>query len=170
MNSVLEPVGDSNVAAQDPVEIVRTIYGPLLRSARRISASQQEAEDLVQEALVETLSHHPGFHGIARPLGYVRTVLYRQAFRRRRLRFEEIPLFLQERLEAPARSIDERLIAEHALSLLAPRQRACLVLRYLYGFDDRQIADTLGCGRSTVRSQISRALVNVRAHMGDEDA
>jgi RNA polymerase sigma-70 factor (sigma-E family) len=164
--------GAPEVGTVDPVEFLRGSYPALLATARRLVGSQTEAEDLVQEALIETLSRYPDFTGIDRPLGYVRTVLYRSAFARWRLRRVEVPTELPARLESPEGAIEDRLILDAALETLGERQRACVALRYLHGLDDREIASVLGCRASTVRSQLARGLARLRERMeefGDAD-
>jgi RNA polymerase sigma factor (sigma-70 family) len=153
---------DRKSRSEAPVELMRTSYPTLLATARRLGSSATEAEDLVQEAFVETLSRHPDFEGLQRPLGYLMTVLFRTSFRRRRIRWAEVPLDLQDSLEDPVLPHDERLIARELIGALAPRQRACLGLRYLFGLEDDEIAEALGCARSTVRSQIARGLSTLR--------
>jgi len=46
---------------------------------------------------------------------------------------------------------------------LPPQQRAAFVLRYLEGMDPAEVAEALGCSRSTVRSHIAAARRNLRA-------
>lgn len=154
----------------DPVEILRLLYPRLLAAARMVDGGG--AEDLVQETLVETLVRHPGFAGITHPLGYAKVTMFRIAYRSRLRRRAEAPLHLTERLEAladPAGAIAERLRMHDALARLGPRQRACLVLRYLEGLDVDAIAGVLGCTPSTVRSQIARGLRRMRLALDDEE-
>jgi RNA polymerase sigma factor (sigma-70 family) len=148
--------------APDAIEVVRVGYPRLLLMARRLSASDAEAEDLVQEAFVETLSRYPDFAGLHSPMGYLTTVLYRAAFRRRSLTGSEVPLELQERLEQEEPDREAPMMIAVALSSLAPGQRTCLILRYLYDLDDEEIAAVLGCRPSTVRSQVARGLAHAR--------
>jgi RNA polymerase sigma factor (sigma-70 family) len=161
-------VDRTDVGRVDAVEIVRVVYPVLLRTARRLSASTHEAEDLVQEAFVETLSRHPEFQGLAEPAGYLHTVLFRAASRRRRSRVE-VPLDLQARLEQPQADREAPAMVAQALRSLGPRQRACLALRYLFDLDDTEIALTLGCRPSTVRSQMARGLARARSLMEVRD-
>jgi RNA polymerase sigma factor (sigma-70 family) len=155
--------------ALDAVEVVRIGYGRLLAVARRLTTSLAEAEDLVQEAFVETLSRYPGFEGLERPLGYLATVVYRAAFRRRRLTAREVSLDILDRIERADADLDAPAMAETALAGLGTKQRACLALRYLCDLDDDEIAAALGCRESTVRSQIARALAHARGRIADGD-
>jgi RNA polymerase sigma factor (sigma-70 family) len=168
------PAGVADVAAvapgpADPVEILRHIYPPLLATARRLTGSlPQDARDLVQDTLVEMLIRHPNFEGIDRPLGYARTVLFRRAYAGRRRAGREVPLDVLEHLERQAHrdhqdDVAARLATDGALKSLGRRQRACLYLRFVEGLDTREIAAILGCGESTVRSQMARGLRRVRA-------
>jgi RNA polymerase sigma factor (sigma-70 family) len=58
--------------------------------------------------------------------------------------------------------VDDRERLMEALRVLAPRQRAAVVLRYFCDLDDATIADLLNCSPATVRSQVSRALARLR--------
>ena len=149
------------------VDVVQIAYPHLLRLARGLMGSDVDAEDIVQEAFVETLSRYPGFDGLRQPLGYLTTVLYRSAYRRRRTR-REIPVELAETLAQSDPDLDAPILVQQILSSLGPKQRACLLLRYLHGLDDDEIALALGCRPSTVRSQVARALSNARLGTIDE--
>lgn len=155
----------------DPVEVLTLLYPLLLATAKRLSASPQAAEDLVQEALVRTLTRHPNLAELTHPLGYTRTVLWRLAYAERRARWTEVPLEVSELTDSEQIApIDQAALAEGLLQL-GRRQRACVALRYLHGFDDDTIARVLGCRTSTVRSQMARGLANLRASMQEvEDA
>ena len=151
----------------DPAEVIRTGYPRLLLAARRLATSATEVEDLVQEAFVETLSRHPAFAGLGSPIGYLMTVLYRTAFRRKRLSMREVPIASQERLEQVEPDREAPAMIAQALAVVGPKQRACLELRYLFDLDEGEIASVLGCGRSTVRSQIARGLARAREELTD---
>ena len=59
----------------------------------------------------------------------------------------------------------EQLLDE--LHSLPPKQRAAIVLRYYEGLSDVEIADVLGAGVMTVRSNISRGLAKLRIQLSE---
>jgi RNA polymerase sigma factor (sigma-70 family) len=48
------------------------------------------------------------------------------------------------------------------LNGLSPRKRMAVVLRYLDGLADAEIAALIGCRQATVRSLVSRGLAELR--------
>jgi RNA polymerase sigma factor (sigma-70 family) len=86
-------------------------------------------------------------------------------WRRRRWR-EESTDVVPERL-ADAGDHDELLAVRSALSALAPRQRAVLVLRYYEGLSEAEIASALGMAPGTVKSQARDGLARLRRALPD---
>jgi RNA polymerase sigma factor (sigma-70 family) len=154
---------------KEAVDLLVELYPLLLATARPITDNMRAAEDLVQDALVRTLVSHPDLTELAYPFGYVRTVLWRLSYARRRARWVEVPLELAERSELSAMTVDEHAALVEALARLGQKQRACVALRYLHGFDDDTIAHVLGCRPSTVRSQMARGLAHLRELMEVHD-
>jgi len=62
-------------------------------------------------------------------------------------------------------SIEQRQQVVAALRTLPPRMRAVLVLRYFADLGEAEVADLLGCSVGTVKSQASRGLDRLRAHL-----
>jgi RNA polymerase sigma-70 factor (ECF subfamily) len=54
------------------------------------------------------------------------------------------------------------------LATLRADDREVIVLRYLLGLDEAEMAATLGCARGTVKSRLSRALGRMREALGSE--
>ena len=137
----------------------------LLRYARMVSADAHDAEDLVQGALAGAYRNRRKLDaGSIEP--YVRrSVVNAQASRSRRLlRREWVGGSPPEQAAAGGQgNVDDRLWVVAALRGLPPRQRAVLVLRYLYDLDEAAIASELGVSRGTVKSQASKALASIRA-------
>lgn len=133
-----------------------------------------EAEDLLQDVLERAYRRWPRIVRNGGPEPYVRKMLVNAAVdRRRRLRRRpEVPLILDSAdlvaADQAGQAADRDLLLR-AMSELAPRQRAVLVLRYFEDLSEAQIAAMLGCSTGTVKSQASRALARLRALAGSSD-
>jgi len=64
----------------------------------------------------------------------------------------------------------DRDLIWRGLDQLGRRQRAVVVLRYYEDLDLATIADTLGISIGTVKSQLSRALTNLRDLLGGDES
>ncbi|MBB6626196.1 SigE family RNA polymerase sigma factor [Nocardioides sp. KIGAM211] len=143
-------------------EFVAARRQALLRTAYLLTGSHDDAEDLVQVALVKAVPH---WGRIAHhPEPYVRTILARESVSRwRRRRWREVPTeVLPDRVAPPGVDRSDGLDLRAALALLAPRQRAVVVLRYYEDLTERQTADALGVSVGTVKSQARDALARLR--------
>nr|WP_300053120.1 SigE family RNA polymerase sigma factor [uncultured Nocardioides sp.] len=147
-------------------EFVVARQAALLRTAYLLTGHAQDAEDLVQTTLVKVV---PQWRRISdNPEPYVRRVMVNEnvsRWRRRRWR-EESTDVMPERL-ADAGDHDELLAVRAALSALAPRQRAVLVLRYYEGLSEAEIASALGMAPGTVKSQARDGLARLRRALPD---
>jgi RNA polymerase sigma-70 factor (sigma-E family) len=138
----------------------------LLGYAYALSGDQRVAEDLVQEALVRTGVAWSRVRRKDRPDAYVKTTILRIYLNERRAS-RQVPVGSGE-LERPAAEPGYARIEDHdalrqALAAVPPKMRAVLVLRYLEGLPDEDIAAALKCSRGTVRTQAARGLVKLRA-------
>lgn len=138
----------------------------LLRAAYLLTGDRGAAEDLVQTALAEA-AYRWSRIAEERPEAYVRRVMYNKfcsGLRRRRVLVESPVADVPERAVGDETDrVDTQLSLGAALARLAPRQRACLVLRY---YEDRSEAETaaiLGCSVGTVKSQTHDGLRRLRA-------
>ena len=149
----------------DFAEFVRVNWTALMRMGIAVSGSRAEAEDLVQGALTAA---YPRWNKI-RPdqaLAYVRRAMFNLNISRwRRHRGSELSVAEPPERATPAGTgaVDDRLSLLPLVRDLPPKQRAVLVLRYLCDLSDAEIAETLGIGLSTVRTQAMRALAALRA-------
>ena len=134
-------VGEESFAAYVAVR-----WSMLYRLATLL-AGPERADQLTRTALVRAHLSWPEIRGSASPDLEVKRRLADVA-----ARSSPPGPRVVEADEAPAPPPGERLWAE--ISTLLPRQRAMLVLRHHEGFSDDEIADTLGCSRSTVAAEL----------------
>jgi RNA polymerase sigma-70 factor (sigma-E family) len=137
---------------------------PLLRIAVLLTRNQQEAEDLLQTALLRTARRWQQARD--QPDAYVRRVLINLAQDRGRAlrRALERRALAQESSPTPAADagLAERDALLTALRQLPARQRAVVVLRFWDDMPVSEVAQCLGCSEGTVKSTTSRALVRLR--------
>jgi RNA polymerase sigma-70 factor (sigma-E family) len=146
-------------------EFIRRELPPLLRFAKVLCGDRGLAEDVVQEVLIRLHARWPQMQNVTRPDAYVRKMIVNEyvSWRRKWARIVPLPnVWPRDLVRDHAEQHAERdaLVAE--MAKLAPKQRAVIVLRYYGGLSDAEIADTLECGESTVRSYASRALATLR--------
>lgn len=143
--------------------------GRLLGFALLLTGDWQDAEDLVQTALLRSAGRWSAARH--RPEGYTRAVLVnlaRDRWRARRRRHAEP--FAGDLADLPsatagdvATAVLDRQVLLRACQLLPVQQRAVLVLRF---WEDRSVNETaavLGCTAGTVKSHTHRALARLRA-------
>jgi RNA polymerase sigma-70 factor (ECF subfamily) len=138
--------------------------GPgLLRFARRLSASDDEARDVLQEVFVRAMrtSSRPTDASRFRPWLY-RIVTNECIDRRRRRRFFIASL---DAVRAPAPVIDTSgdALVRQALRSIPPDQAAALVLRLQEGRSRAEIASHLGISEEGVKSRLARGRLNFAA-------
>jgi RNA polymerase sigma-70 factor (sigma-E family) len=149
-------------------EFVAARRPALLRTAYLLTGSHADAEDLVQVALVKSVPH---WRGIAdRPEPYVRQVLACESvtrWRRRGWRGASTPVLPERRTAGP--DLDQRESLRRALGMLAPRQRAVVVLRYYEDLTEKETAAVLGVAVGTVKSQARDGLTQLGRLLPDLD-
>jgi len=107
------------------------------------------------------------------PEAYVRRAILRQQINTwRRLRSREQPVAQVPDLPTPdaADAVDERGRLWAALMTLPVRQRAVVVLRYLYDQSEQQTAEQLQCSVGSVKSQSARGLARLRTVLSEDPA
>ena len=135
----------------------------LLRQAVLLTGSREAGEDLLQEALVRLLRHWSRIKGD--PEAYLRRTLYNLAtdgWRRKRGQREVLLAEPPETHSGESSEAGLHVQLIDALSLLAPQQRAVLVLRYYGDASEAETAATLGCSIGSVKSAASRGLSRLR--------
>ncbi|MCI0687335.1 MAG: SigE family RNA polymerase sigma factor [Sporichthyaceae bacterium] len=137
----------------------------LLGYAHALTGDRRHAEDLVQEALIRTGLAWHRVRRKDRPTAYVKTAILRLYLNERRR--SSVPAAGYEvdngAPDPGFTQVDEQDALKQALAKVPPKMRAVLVLRYLDGLPDDEIATALGCSRGTVRTQAARGLAKLRS-------
>ena len=151
---------------EDFEAFVAARYAALLRTAYLLTGDHHDAEDLLQQSLVKAVGAWGRIVGDPEP--YVRTILVRQNVSRwRRRRWREVHTDLPPDRGVEDTGAEDRVRLQQALALLAPRQRAVIVLRYYHDLTEAQTAEALGIAVGTVKSQTRDALRSLRRTVPD---
>src|SRR5262249_13807478 len=137
-------------------EFVR-VRGPALsRFAYLLTSDHDNAQDLVQAALVKVVRRWPMI-AAGNPEAYLRRGSYSQRISLgKRRRFVERPVdSVPEQASAgdATATVDLYVTLTRALAQLKPRQRAVIVLRYYEDRSEAETAQILGITPGTVKSQ-----------------
>ena len=154
-------VGDGTQEGSDDgslAELYRREFGGLLRLAFSMTSSESVSEEIVQDAFMRLQA---AGDGVTNPAGYVRTSVVNacRSYHRHQtvVRRAQVP-----RAEAYEAEHDELF---DAVAALPWRQQAVLAMRFHLDLPEQQIASTLGCRPTTVRSLIFRALASLRKEL-----
>lgn len=152
-------------------EFARAQSGPLRRFGYLLCADWHLAEDLVQTTLVKMYRAWPRLQRRDTVSRYARQTLLRcwldekrRPWRRSESRDGELPDVADPAIDLGShgdRAVDRERVLR-AMTELAPRQRAVLVLRFWEDLSVAETAATLGCSDGNVKSQQSRALEKLR--------
>lgn len=147
-------------------EYVRVYLPRLTRFAAVLTADRSVAEDVLHSVLARACGHWERIAAADSPHAYVRRMIVNEHLSWHRRQSRVVLLAdLDDLIPAgpdPAGEHAQRVDLLARVQKLPARQRAAIVLRYYEGLDDAEIAQTLGCGLSTVRSNIARALASLR--------
>ncbi len=141
----------------------------LKRQAVLLCGDDQQAEDLVQDALVRAFARALRRPSPDAPEAYVRKImmnLFIDRARRQSRWQRSAPLFAgKESVPDPADEIVTRGVVQAALDDLSPRQRACVVMRYYQDLPVAQVAAALGLAEGTVKRYLSEAMTRMAVRM-----
>jgi len=157
--------------------LLRPMLGKLLAMSRRMTRSEGQAEELLQEVLIRAHRGLPGFRMECSFRSWVFGILYRMASTPQRysLKLEggpvELHASLPDRLDsdpftrASARDLLRRV--EASMERLPLRQRAALHLRSVEGWSYEEIAIALESSEGSVRNAVMLARRSLRQRLGD---
>ena len=167
-------------AGGDFAVVAGTVAPRLYRMALRMCRRPQDAEDLVQDTLLQGFRKWGQFEGRANPSTWLYTIAARLCQRRQRRRAGEparleslsellpsptdpVPALASgdSPLDAHVRREAERVVGE-ALATLPPQFRLPLVLADIAELATSEIATVLGLKEATVKTRIHRARLALR--------
>ncbi|MDN4174046.1 SigE family RNA polymerase sigma factor [Nocardioides sp. SOB77] len=152
------------------VEFAEGARARLRRTAYLICGDWELASDHVQEGLIRVYVAWPSLTRAGREHAYARRAVVSAALdHARRRSSREVPTehHPDRPVTGPTGDLAEGVVVRDALMTsllaLAPRQRACVVLRFVEDLSVEDTAAVLGCTEGTVKSQTSRALASLRS-------
>ena len=143
----------------------------LFKALYFVTGDRRDAEELMQDAFLKLWERWDQIERIDDPTGYLfRVALNGFRMRRRRaavaLRRQPVARDASDAFDASEMRVDVRRL----LMMLAPRQRAALVLIDLLGYPSEQAAEILRVRPSTVRALATQGRRILRATEGATDA
>jgi RNA polymerase sigma-70 factor (sigma-E family) len=161
---------------QDDVTTLARDRGPaLVGYAYLLVGDLAAAQDLVQDAFVKTFVRLRAGHDLDHLEAYVRRAILnglRDGLRRRASFTAAAPRLVDHPPGDEVQGVAERVDLERALAGLAPRVRACLVLRHYEGMTVAEVAQALGLSDGAVKRYLSDGRACLGALLADvqEDA
>lgn len=156
-------VGDSGNSEVDPLGAAYAHhFDRLVRLCLLLSGNLTAGEDLAQETFIRAARHLNRLPSDAQ-WPYLRKAAannWNNVLRRRRLESRE-----RSEENAPTgweELVDERDRLWRAISLLSPRQKSCIVLRYYEDLSTKDIARVLRVSQGSVKTHLSRARHTLR--------
>lgn len=145
---------------------VAPLRDPLYKYCRRLTADVWEAEDLLQETFVRAFSRAADSHQpIERPLAWLVRIAT-NAYIDSRRRPAPLPVLAPDTaLPDPADPAEVRDALAEMATLLAPQERAALVLKDVFDMPLAEIAAMIGTSVGAVKSALHRG----RAKLDDPD-
>ena len=164
-----EPAADYRPGSRDDFDrLYRTAYPRVFRTLAAILADPAEAEDCAQDAFVQAYQAWQRWRPDAPAEAWVHRIAVNRAISlRRRAKLRGIGEVLR-RLGRPAPPPDPADEATEpdllkALRSIPPTLAAAIVLRHYHGYNNREIALSLGVSERTVGTRLKQAGERLRA-------
>lgn len=155
-------------------ELVAERGDALVRYAMLLTGDEEEARDMVQDALTATFGRLRNGFAVEQAEAYVRKAIANRFLDRARRgqRWRRIAPLVgeRERVDSGSTLTGERLDMAARLQKLSPRERAVVVLRYDEDRTVEQIAGELGISAGAVKRYLSDALGKLRGMLERERA
>jgi RNA polymerase sigma factor (sigma-70 family) len=179
MTSVEQPAtervveGRANAVDAALVTELHEVHGPALYDfARHQGLTDEQAADVVQEALLRLWRELQRGVAIESPLAWTYRICYRLAMEQHRWRRRVAVLLprLAPRHSAYAGpETSDRVAVWTGVDRLPSRQRQVIYLHYAADLTFDDVARIIGISPSAARTHASRGLATLRAHLGPEE-
>ena len=193
-NSAMEKLGDRELVARAVLGskeayklLVEKYQKKCFAIAYEVTRSQEDAEDVVQEAFVKAYLSLPGFKGESSFYTWLYRIVYNMAvdLKRRkarqggeRIEFDERKIseelenrgMLEDRFAGPGETISRKEQArriQQVLDNLSEEHRTVILLREVEGMSYDEIAKVLGISKGTVMSRLFYARRKLQAALSD---
>jgi RNA polymerase sigma-70 factor (ECF subfamily) len=154
-----KPLDDDEALRRTVEELFAACQRRIGRYLAQMVDDRALAEDLLQDSFHDALRSRAQLPGIRSPEAWLYGIAHNRALQalRRRRRFARVLYRLAER--PPTTGYDEEIVAVRDLLArhLSPEDRALVLLRYLHGFDSRELAEMTGLTPEAIRQRLSRA-------------
>jgi RNA polymerase sigma-70 factor (sigma-E family) len=154
-------------------ELARMRGPALVGYASLLTGDRDAAQDLVQDALVRCYSRRAASGDVEWAEAYVRRAIlhcYLDRSRRESLWRGVRHLVAPEPAQpGPERGVTDAADLRSALLTLAPRERACVVLRFYEDLTVADVADRLGLSTGAVKRYLSDAVRRLESRVGPFD-
>jgi len=177
LNRLVGAARDGDRQAFD--ELVRRTYVDTYTLAVRLTANEEDARDVVQEAYLRAWKGIKRFRGDAQFSTWLYRITANAAYtlvqKRRRRRTEPLET-VDEPVEAavgaqPEAAAESALLLEQlsaAVAELPPKLRAIVVLKDVYGLSHEDIAEELGISIAAAKVRLHRARKKLRDRLFEE--
>lgn len=159
--------GRPTVPRSDIVQMI-----PALRAfARSLCRNINDADDLVQETLLKSMTHLDQFEPGTNLKAWLFRILRNTYFTSRHRRARELPTLPEQLADRSTVEPTQDWVCESndvlkALRKLPPHQREAIVMVTISGVKYEDAANICGCSIGTIKSRISRARANLSAELG----
>jgi RNA polymerase sigma-70 factor (ECF subfamily) len=171
-------------------QLVQQYDRAVLRLAAHLTGSQEDAQDIYQEAFLRAYVHLARFRfecSFYTWIYRIVTNLCLDHLRKKRSRGRELTIMISDGEEeevldhmpdrsvraSPERNLASRILREHivgALARLSPRERMVFELKHYHGLQLRTVAGILNTTEGTVKNTLFRATQKLRSQLSEVDA
>ena len=139
---------------------------PIYAYALSIVKTRHDAEDVLQDVLLEIWRSAPTYVSMGKPMAWIititRSICLMKLRARSRTAEEPLDLAVLEDKASNELNPEDRMVIKSCLEGLSESEREMVILHAVSGLKHREIADILGLPLSTVLSKYNRAIKKLR--------